>query len=61
MHDSDLQGRGHRLVPANFSAALYSWYGMTPREPIYMLTGQATDGIAGAAGGSERTPAINGG
>jgi GNAT superfamily N-acetyltransferase len=40
MHDS----RYRAVAIASYqpiSAALYSWYGMTPRVPIYMLTGKA--------------------
>jgi len=39
MHDSTYRA----VAIASYqpiSAALYSWYGMTPREPIYMLTGK---------------------
>jgi hypothetical protein len=39
MHDSSYRA----VAIASYqpiSAALYSWYGMTPREPIYMLTGK---------------------
>lgn len=39
MHDSTYRA----VAIASYqpiSAALYAWYGMTPREPIYMLTGK---------------------
>src|SRR4051794_9001318 len=39
MHDSDYRA----VAIASYqpvSAALYSWYGMTPRVPIYMLSGK---------------------
>ena len=48
MHDSSYRA----VAIASYqpiSAALYSWYGMTPRMPIYMLTGRATDAVAGTA------------
>ena len=58
MHDSDVpRGRASRPTSPSRPRST-AWYGMTPRIPIYMMTGAATDGAAVTAGGTRRSGQI---